>query len=219
MAPIFPPRSNTFARLSILVVLILLAAITGFLVWWVHSSTFNKVGVNVPQPVPYPHSLHVVALGISCRYCHDSVDKSAFADFPPTETCMSCHSQVAVNNADLAPVRDSWKTGKPIQWNYVNKLPDYVYFDHHIHVNKGVGCETCHGRVDQMTTDVKANTFYMTWCLECHRDPAKFIRPVDKVYDMGYQPAEDQLTLGRRLVKEYNILPTVQLLNCSTCHR
>jgi hypothetical protein len=219
MAPIFPPRSNTLARLSILAVLILIAAISAFFVWWVHSSTFNKVGVAVPQPVPYPHSVHVSALGLNCRYCHDSVDKSAFADLPPTETCMTCHSQIATTNADLAPVRDSWQTGVPIQWNRVNKLPDYVYFDHHIHVTKGVGCESCHGRVDQMTTDVKANTFYMAWCLECHRNPEKYIRPVANVYDMGYQPKEDQLTLGRQLVKEYNILPPEQLLNCSTCHR
>lgn len=219
MAPIFPPRSNTLARLSILAALILIAAISAFFVWWVHSSTFNKVGVPVPQPVPYPHSVHVNALGLNCRYCHDSVDKSAFADLPPTETCMTCHSQIATTNADLAPVRDSWQTGAAIQWNRVNKLPDYVYFDHQIHVKKGVGCESCHGRVDQMTTDVKANTFYMAWCLQCHRNPEKFIRPVDKVYDMGYQPAEDQLTLGRQLVKEYNILSPEQLLNCSTCHR
>lgn len=219
MHPIFPPRSNLFARLSILIALILLAAITGFLVWWVHSSAFTKVGVTIQQPVPFPHNFHVAGLGLNCRYCHDAVDKSSFADLPPTETCMSCHSQIATDRPVLAPVRESWQTGKPIQWNRVNSLPDFVYFDHHIHVQKGIGCETCHGRVDQMTTNVKENTLFMTWCLNCHRNPAKYIRPVDKVFEMGYKPAENQATLGPKLVKEYNILPPSQLINCSICHR
>jgi len=132
---------------------------------------------------------------------------------------MSCHSQIALDSPLLIPVRDSWKTGKPIQWNRVNQLPDHVYFDHHIHVNKGVGCETCHGRVDQMVTAVKANTFYMAWCLKCHSDPAKFVRPLDQVYTMGYTPAENQDTLGPQLVNQYNIMPPGQLTNCSICHR
>ena len=219
MPPIFPPRSNTFAKVSILAALILVAVIVTFLVLWLHSSTFNQVGVPVSQPVPFPHNFHVAVLGLNCRYCHDSVDKSGFADLPPTETCMSCHSQIATSDPTLAMVRESYATGVPIQWNRVNQLPDYVYFDHSIHVNKGVGCETCHGRVDEMTTDVKANTFYMAWCLKCHTHPADYIRPVADVYVMGYTPAEDQKTLGAKLVKEYNIMPSVQLINCSTCHR
>ncbi len=219
MPPIFPPRSNIFARASIVVVLFLVAAIAGGLVWWVHSSTFNKVGVPVAQPVPFPHNFHIGAVGLNCRYCHDSVDKSSFADLPPTETCMSCHSQVLTNSVLLQPVRDSWETGVPVEWNRVNNVPDYVYFNHQAHVTKGVGCETCHGRVDTMSTDVKAETFYMAWCLECHRNPAKFVRPVANVYDMGYKPAEDQQVLGARLVAEYDILPPNQLTNCSICHR
>lgn len=219
MPPIFPPRSNTFARVSILVVLVLLAVITGGLVWWLHSPAFNKVGVAVPQPVPFPHNFHVGALGLNCRYCHDSVDQSSFADLPSTETCMSCHSQVALDSPLLEPVRQSWKTGQPIQWNRVNDVPDYVYFNHQAHVTKGVACETCHGRVDQMSTNVKANTFYMSWCLECHRNPEKFVRPLDQVYTMGYKPAEDQAALGAKLVQENHILPASQLTNCSICHR
>ncbi len=219
MPTIFPPRSNTIARVSILGILILLVAIIGFLVWWVHSSTFNQVGVAVEQPVPFPHSFHVSVLKLDCRYCHDSVDKSSFADMPPTETCMSCHSQVALTSPLLQPVRDSWKTGKPIPWVRVNKLPDYVYFDHHIHVDNGIGCESCHGRVDLMGTDVKANTFYMAWCLQCHRNPANFIRPKEQVLAMGYTPAQPQEVLGPQLVKDYGILPVTQLMNCSTCHR
>jgi hypothetical protein len=219
MPPIFPPRSNFVAKASIVIAVVLLIVITAFLVWWTHSSTFTKVGVPVPQPVPFPHSLHVGALGLNCRYCHDSVDKSSFADLPSTETCMTCHSQVATDRPSLEPVRQSWKTGKPIPWNRVNNVPDYVYFDHHIHVTKGVGCETCHGRVDKMTTDVKANTFYMSFCLDCHKTPAKYLRPVDKVYDMGYQPAGDQMAIGTKLVADYHILPVRQLMNCSICHR
>jgi cytochrome c peroxidase len=132
---------------------------------------------------------------------------------------MSCHSQIAVDRASLAPIRDSFETGQPVNWNRVNQLPDHVFFDHEIHVNKGVGCETCHGRVDQMSTAVKANTFYMSWCLECHRQPEKYLRPVDEVTSMGYQPAEDQIALGTRLLEEHSILSSQQLTNCSICHR
>lgn len=219
MPPIFPARSNTIARASLLGLPIILAVVTGLVVWWLHSPAFNQVGVAIPQPVPFPHSWHIGVLGLNCRYCHDSVDRSAFADLPPTQTCMSCHSQVGLDKATLAPVRESWETGKPIQWNRVNNVPDYVYFNHQIHVNKGVGCETCHGRMDQVTTAVKAETFYMAWCIDCHRNPEKFLRPKDKVYDMGYQPAEDQEVLGLRLVNEYNVKPATQLMNCSICHR
>ncbi len=219
MPPIFPPRSNTFARVSILVGLIVLAAISAFLVWWLHSPTFSKVGVAVGQPIAFPHIFHVQVVGLDCRYCHASVDKAAFADLPPTETCMSCHSQIALKSPLLIPLHQSWDTGTPIVWNRVNRVPDYVYFDHHIHVNKGIGCETCHGRVDQMTTDVKANTFYMAWCLKCHRDPSKFVRPLDQVYTMGYTPDQPQSVIGPQLVKQYNIMPSLQLMNCSICHR
>lgn len=219
MPPIFPSRSNMFAKISIGVGLILMAAIIGFLVWWIHSPTFTKVGVAVAQPVPFPHSFHISVVGLNCRYCHDGVDKTSFADLPPTETCMSCHSQILLDSPKLAPVRDSWKTGTPIQWTRVNNVPDFVYFNHQIHIKKGVGCETCHGRMDQAGTAVKAQDFTMAFCLDCHRNPQKFIRPQANVYDMGYKPAEDQLALGDTLVKEYNIMPAHQLTNCSICHR
>ncbi len=219
MPPIFPPRSNTFARASLVATPLLLAAIIGLLVWWVHSSAFTKVGVTIPQPVPFPHSIHIAVVGLDCRYCHDTVDRSSFANIPPTETCMTCHSQIKTESPLLAPVRQSWETGKPIVWNRVNNLADHVYFNHQIHVKKGVGCETCHGRVDTMATAVKANTFFMAWCLDCHRNPENFVRPLDQVYAMGYKPAEDQKTLGTRLVEEYNIRPANVLMECSICHR
>lgn len=219
MPPIFPPRSNTFARASLVAIPVLLAAVAGLLVWWVHSSAFTKVGETIPQPVPFPHSMHVSVVGLDCRYCHDTVDRSAFANVPPTETCMTCHSQIKAESPLLAPVRQSWETGEPVAWVRVNNLADHVYFNHQIHVQKGVGCETCHGRVDTMATAVKANTFYMAWCLDCHRNPERFIRPLDQVYVMGYKPAEDQETLGIRLVEEYNIRPANVLMECSICHR
>jgi len=219
LRPLFSPRSNTIARASLIALPLLLILVVGGLVIYGESSAVTNVGVAVPQPVAYPHNLHVAVLGLDCRYCHDSVDKSSFADIPSTETCMTCHSQIALTNPALAPVRVSWQNGTPIQWTRVNQLPDFVYFDHEIHVDKGVGCETCHGRVDQMTTDVKANSFYMSFCLDCHRNPAKYLRPLDKVTTMGYKPAGDQLVIGAQLMKEYNILPPSQLINCSICHR
>ncbi len=219
MPPLFPPRSNLIAKASIVIGLVLLAAAIAVAVWYVHSPTFTHVGESVAQPVTFPHSFHVSGLGLDCRYCHATVDRSSFADFPPTETCMSCHSQVALDNPALEPVRQSWATGQPIAWNRVNQLPDFVYFDHHIHVDKGIGCENCHGRVDQMITDVKANTFYMAWCLDCHRDPSEFIRPVDQVFEMGYVPTTDQAVLGPQLMRDYNIQTANELMKCSTCHR
>jgi hypothetical protein len=219
MQPVFPPRSNLIARLSLLVIPLVLAIVIGALVWYTHSPAFNKVGVEVPQPVDFSHSWHIGVVQLDCRYCHSSVDNSSFAGIPPTQTCMSCHSMVKLDSPKLQPVRDSWETGQPIVWNRVNNTPDYVYFDHQIHVKKGVGCETCHGRMDQVNAAVKAETLYMAWCIDCHREPEKFLRPLDKVYTMNYTPSEDQATLGARLVDEYNILPVFQLMNCSTCHR
>jgi NAD-dependent SIR2 family protein deacetylase len=219
MPQIFPPRSNTIARISLVGIPVLLVLIISGLVWYTHSATFTKVGVAVAQPVPFPHNIHVSILGMNCRYCHTSVDQSSFADIPPAQTCMSCHSQIAKTVPALQPVRDSYANGTPIQWNRVNSLPDYVYFNHQIHVTKGVGCETCHGRMDKETTAVRAKYFYMSTCTDCHSDPGKYIRPQANIYDMGYTPKEDQAVLGAKLVKEYDILPSQQLLNCSICHR
>lgn len=219
MPQIFSPRSNTIAKASLLVLPLVLAVIVGLLVWFVHSSTFNKVGVTVPQPVAFPHSTHVSVVGLDCRFCHTSVDKSSFADIPATETCMGCHTFVRTDSPLLAPVRQSWETGEPIAWNRVNNVPDYVYFDHSIHVNKGVGCESCHGRTDQQAAAVKTETFYMAWCIDCHRNPERQVRPLDQVYAMGYEPAEDQASLGPRLVQEHGIRSAEILMNCSICHR
>jgi hypothetical protein len=218
MAQIFHPSTNTIAKVSIFGGVFILAGVAVLIMAFVHSSYATGVGVFVEQPVPFSHEHHVSGLGIDCRYCHTSVEKSSFAGIPPTETCMTCHSQIWTNAAMLEPVRTSFQTGQPIEWVRVHNLPDFVYFNHSIHVAKGIGCETCHGRVDQMALTYKANTLYMEWCLDCHRHPENYIRPVGEVYTMGYQPQEDQVALGRELVQAYNI-QVKQLTNCWVCHR
>jgi hypothetical protein len=168
--------------------------------------------------VPFSHKHHVTGMGIDCRYCHTTVETSAFAGIPPTETCMTCHSQIWTEAPILEPVRASYRDNTPIEWNRVHDLPDFVYFNHSIHISQGIGCQTCHGQVDQMPLTWKVNSLNMEWCLECHRDPAQFIRPRDQVFNMSYEPPADQETLGQRLVAEYEV-ETRQLTNCSICHR
>jgi hypothetical protein len=171
------------------------------------------------QPVPFSHAHHVGGLGIDCRYCHTSVEASSFAGIPPTKTCMNCHSQIWSTSPTLEPVRESFRTGNSIMWTRVNDLPDYVYFNHSIHVAKGVGCESCHGRVDRMPLTWQENSLQMTWCLDCHRDPAQHLRPREAITVMGYQPAEPQATLGPKLMKEYEVKDARTLTSCNTCHR
>jgi len=158
-------------------------------------------------------------MGIDCRYCHTSVEKAAYANIPPTKTCMNCHSQIWKESPELAPVQESWRTGRSIEWVKVYDLPDYVYFNHSIHVAKGVGCETCHGRIDQMPLVSQHPTLQMSWCLECHRAPERYIRPREDVFKMGYVPAGRQEEIGERLKKEYGIRPVFELTDCGTCHR
>jgi hypothetical protein len=219
MAQIFRPSTNTLARASIvgggLLAVILGLAAGGF----VYSSYMTGVGVPRIQPVPFSHKHHVADAGIDCRYCHTSVEQSSFAGIPPTKTCINCHSQLWADSPMLEPVRESWRTGRSLEWVRVHNLADFVYFNHSIHVSKGVGCVTCHGRVDQMPLIWKVKTLYMEWCLECHRAPERFVRPREHVFSMDWQPAEDQISLGRRLVKEYKIQNAAQLTSCSTCHR
>ncbi len=218
MSQIFRPSSNTVAKVSIVggVFALGILAVLGWL--FINSPYMTMVGIAREQPVPFSHKHHVSELGLDCRYCHTSVEESSFAGIPPTKTCMTCHSQVWTEAPVLQPVRDSYKTGTPLQWERVNNLADYVYFNHSIHVAKGVGCSTCHGQVDQMTTVSKANTLYMSWCLACHRAPEKYIRPKSEVFNMDWQPPADQLAQGRKLVDKYNI-QVAQLTDCSVCHR
>src|SRR5438046_29243 len=202
MAQVFHPSTNTLSRLSILVGILLLAAAWKIGMAINRSPYFTQVNVVRAQPVPFSHKHHVQGLGIDCRYCHTSVENSSFAGIPPTKTCMNCHSSIWSDSPMLAPVRESFKTDQSIAWTRVHDLPDFVYFDHSIHVRKGVGCETCHGRVDQMPLTWRANSLYMEWCLECHRAPERFVRPREQVFNMDWQPPSDQLALGLKLMKE-----------------
>ncbi len=219
MAQVFRPRANNLAKASILGGVLLLGVLSGLGFFYARSSYSTMVGIPRSQPVPFSHKHHVGDDGIDCRYCHTSVEESAFAGIPPTKICMNCHTQIWSDSPMLAPVRDSFQTGQSLEWTRVYNLPGFVYFDHSIHVNKGVGCETCHGRVDQMPLTWRANTLLMEWCLNCHRAPEQYVRPRESITTMGYTPAEDQLTLGRRLVKEYKIHDARYMTSCSTCHR
>ena len=216
MPQIFHRSTNTYSKVSIFGAVFFL----GFLLWlfgaWSRSSWATQAGVAREQPVPFSHAHHVGDVGIDCRYCHTSVEVSGFANIPPTKTCMNCHSQIWNTSPTLEPVRESFRTDRSIAWTRVHDLPDFAYFDHSIHVNKGVGCETCHGRVDKMPLTWQKASLQMEWCLDCHRHPEQYVRPREAVFQMGYQPPVDQETLGRQLVKEYKIQ---SLTSCSTCHR
>jgi hypothetical protein len=216
MAQIFRPSANTIAKLSIIVGGLM--AVGGLVLMNAVDRSPYVTGVYVPpdQPVPFSHKHHVTQVGIDCRYCHTSVERAAYAGMPATEVCMSCHSQVWADAPMLEPVRESWRTGSSLEWTRVHDLPEFVYFNHSIHVNKGMSCAVCHGRVDQMPLVWKVNTLHMSWCLDCHRQPEKYIRPKEEVFNMAYVPQEDQMVLGARLVEEYKVR---KLTDCSVCHR
>jgi hypothetical protein len=215
MPQIFHRSFNTISKVSILGAVFLLGG-----VGWVFARVSRSdyaTGVNVfrDQAVPFSHQHHVAGLGIDCRYCHTSVETSSFAGIPPTRTCMNCHSQIWTQSPMLEPVRESLRTGKSLSWTRVHNLAEFVYFNHSIHVKKGVGCVTCHGRVDQMPLTTQVVSLHMEWCLDCHRSPERYVRPRDRVFDMTWEP-DDQEQLGHRLVSEYRI---ERRTSCSTCHR
>jgi len=186
------------------------------IVWLGFSPLTTDVGYAPEQPVPYSHALHVGQLGMDCRYCHNTVEHAAKAAIPPTQTCMNCHSTVRSASEKLIGVRDSYATGMPVEWLRVHDLPDYVYFDHSAHVRRGVGCVSCHGRVDTMEVVYQAEPLSMGWCLDCHRNPEQHLRPLDFVTQLDWVPSEDQLMLGRRLRETMNVNPPV---DCNACHR
>lgn len=217
MPQIFHYSSNTLSKISIVAAVLTLAGVGGALFELLADSGYATRQNEIrEQPVPFSHSHHVGSMGIDCRYCHTTVETTGFANIPPTKTCMNCHSQIWVNSPTLEPVRASYRSDQSIEWTRVHDLPAFVYFNHSIHVNKGVGCETCHGRVDQMPLMYQQASLEMRWCLDCHRNPEKYVRPKDAVFKMGYVPPEDQLVMGARLVKENNIQ---RLDTCYTCHR
>ncbi len=213
MAQIFPKWANEAPRRLLICTIILLNAVV-FGVWYFFSPEFTQVGYAPEQPVPFSHQVHVGQLGMDCQYCHTQVTESKYANIPATQTCMNCHNQIKTDSDKLEPVRDSWESGEPIEWVRVHMLPDFAYFNHSAHVNVGVGCESCHGRVDRMEVVYQAEPLSMGWCIDCHREPEKHIRPVDEVTTMGYQ-VENQEEVGLELVAKQNIMaPTY----CQACH-
>jgi len=219
MAQIFHPSTNTISRVSLFSGLFLLALLLWVLAQYERSSYVTQANQEIEQPVQFSHKHHVADDGIDCRYCHTSVETSAFAGMPATETCMNCHSLIFRDSPYLQPVRESYQTDQPIAWIRVHQLPDFVYFDHSIHVSKGVGCSTCHGRVDQMPTIRQVVSLQMEWCLACHRQPELYLRPQDQIFTMDWQPIQNQLEVGRSLMKAYNIRTVAELTSCSVCHR
>jgi len=216
MSQVFHRSANYWSRASIVGIILFL----GFLAFAVVSISWSGYttgqSVTIDQPVQFSHAHHVGSMGIDCRYCHTSVEESAFANIPPTKTCMNCHSQIWTNAPILEPVRASFRENRPLTWWRVHDLPDFVYFNHSIHVNKGVGCTTCHGQVDRMPLMWQENSLQMEWCLDCHRNPEQYVRPREAVFRVDYVAPPDQAELGKRLVAQYQIQ---KLTSCSTCHR
>ena len=216
MPQVFPRSSNSIARLSILGAVLTLGLIGAITYIVARSPLATGQGVPPEQPVPFSHAHHSGGDGIDCRYCHQSAEYSAVAGVPPTETCINCHKQIWLNSPNLEVVRQSFQSKQPIQWTRVHDLPDFVYFNHSIHVKKGIGCSTCHGEVNRMQLTWQVAPLNMQWCVDCHTAPEKYVRPREQIYNMQWTPGPNQLEEGARLVKEYDIQKKVY---CSTCHR
>lgn len=215
LSQLFPKSANSLAKMSIIVGVFLVAGVAAVGAIFYRSPYYTNQNVVRSQPVPFYHEHHVAGLGIDCRFCHFNVENAAYAGIPPTHVCMTCHSQVWTEAGVLEPVRESYRTGQSIEWQKVHRLADYAYFNHSVHINKGIGCATCHGQVDNISLMYQHATLQMSWCLECHREPEKFVRPKSEIFNMAWV-AEDQAALGRELVQEYNIESKV---SCTTCHR
>ncbi|MDX1630268.1 MAG: cytochrome c3 family protein [Thermoanaerobaculia bacterium] len=216
MSQIFHPSTNTLARVSIFGAVFVVA----FLGWLAaaldRSGVVTREGVIREQPVPFSHDHHVGEVGIDCRYCHTSVEESSFAGIPSTAVCMNCHSILFDDSPMLEPVRESFRNDRPIEWTRVYDLPDFVYFDHGIHVQKGIGCTTCHGEIDEMPLTWKAVSLKMEWCLACHRDPSQHVRPRDEVFNVNWNPRNLSSSERQELASEYGLQSKT---SCSACHR
>ncbi|WP_428375743.1 cytochrome c3 family protein [Lichenicoccus sp.] len=219
MRQLFAPGADAWMRLVLLSLLLLAGGSVLILEMLQHSAYVSRVGIAPEQPVPFSHKHHVGELGIDCRYCHTGVEVSASAGLPPTHTCMTCHSQLWTGAAMLAPVRDSLARDQPLAWVRVHRLPDYVYFNHSIHIAKGVGCSSCHGAVDRMQLTARAQNLTMQFCLDCHRNPAMRLRPPDQVWNTEWTPPADQAARGKAFLALYHIRSGAQLSDCSICHR
>jgi hypothetical protein len=222
MSDIFPKWTNRLPRNIIIGALLVGTAVTGGVTYY-FTPKYTRVGYEPIQPVAFPHSVHVTQLGLDCRYCHNGVEKSWYSNIPATSVCMNCHTQVLKDDPRLAVVRDSAASGRPIEWIQIHKMPDYVFFNHSVHVNRGISCVECHGHINHMDEVFHAKPLSMTFCLNCHRDPAMHVRPLDKITDLDWQVTQNdadwssqQRELGTKIVKDWH---TQSLQNCSTCHR
>ncbi|HEX7089456.1 MAG TPA: cytochrome c3 family protein [Longimicrobiales bacterium] len=216
MAPPFPPWSDSLLRAGLVLMGIVVLGVPLLLMAWVRSPQIAGQRDPIAQPVAFDHRHHVADDGIDCRYCHDLVDRSPYAGVPPTERCLNCHSQIWSTSPELARVWTSYVTDTPVPWRRVHQLPDFVYFDHAVHVGKGIGCETCHGRVDRMARVYQVAPLTMGWCLDCHRHPERHLRPLAEVTTMGWRPARPQSELGAELARRYEVR---SITNCTACHR
>lgn len=216
MPQIFHPRMNTISRVTIFGAVFFLAGLFALMYLAVRSPYLTEAGMVRPQPVPFSHKHHVGDVGLDCRYCHTSVEDSSFAGIPPTATCMNCHSQLFTDSPMLQPVRDSDANGTPLEWTRVHDLPGYAYFDHSIHLHKGMGCTTCHGPVNEMPLMYQEHSLLMEWCLDCHRHPERHVRPREEVFATDWSPPANYEELAEKLIAEYGIRSET---SCSTCHR
>jgi hypothetical protein len=236
MAQIFHRSTNFIARFSVFFGALLAALALGGVIGLARAPYLTNQNVTREQPIQFSHKHHVGDDGIDCRYCHTAVESSATAGIPPTKTCMNCHSQIWTNAALLEPVRESFRSGKSIEWSRVNQVPNFVYFNHSIHINKGVGCNTCHGPVDKMPLMYQQESLQMEFCLNCHRAPEKYLRPREQVFNMRYEPPahnplhendvmfnghsyDDQIELGNAIKEQYKVRSVRDITSCNTCHR
>ncbi|NJP04167.1 MAG: cytochrome c3 family protein [Chloroflexaceae bacterium] len=218
MNQIFRPSANTYFKVIVLSLALVVASVLWSMAVLDRSNFTRRVNQPLPQPIAFSHELHAGSLGMNCRYCHSSVDVSSFANIPPSETCMTCHHEIRTNSPDVQKIWESYSTGVPVEWNKVYDLPDHVYFNHSIHVSKGVGCTTCHGQVNEMPVVWRVHDLTMGWCLDCHRNPEKYVRPLDQIYSLEWQPPANQIEQGLQLVETYNI-NYGELDHCNICHR
>ncbi|PTY06725.1 cytochrome C [Verrucomicrobia bacterium LW23] len=216
MANIFP-RSANWLPLQLITCIALLGAVVPVGLWYYFTPKYTRVGYMPNQPVDFSHRIHVGQVGLDCRYCHSFVEKSSHSNVPTTQTCMNCHSQIQAGNPRLQPVRDSFETGTPIKWVKIHQAPDYVYFNHSVHIARGVSCVSCHGKVNEMPVVWHDKSQSMKWCLDCHRDPGANVRPVENVFNLDWAPqGTTQRELGDKLVKDWKITPPT---SCQGCHR
>jgi hypothetical protein len=217
MSDFFPKWTNNLPRNIIIGALLTGTAVTAGVTYY-FTPKYTRVGYEPIQPVAFSHNIHATQLGLDCRYCHNGVEKSWYSNIPATSVCLNCHNQVLKDDDRLALVRESAASGKPIPWVQIHKLPDFAYFNHAVHVNRGVSCVECHGQINHMDEVYHAKPLSMSFCLDCHRDPARHVRPLDKITDLDWKAADEdtQLANGRKFIHDWKIQ---SLQDCSACHR